>query len=318
MKNISKVVVLAIVQIVFICNLSFSQKNPSQGAAQVNIDTAATKMDTTTVLTGPGSTKAGVLDGVYIHEHYQDRKAIPYASLRESDVLWSKRVWRVIDINEKINLIFKFPLEANSTNDRKSLIDMLLDGVKEGSLTAYDASVDDEFTKQMTKQEIEKSIAGHLDSTKIAIPDPPYEKDTVELKGKLKKDDIVNYRIKEDWFFDKQRSVMDVRIIGICPVRLSRDESGNLKEGFSPLFWIYFPEARPLLAKNEVFNVHNDAERKTWDDIFFKRMFGSYITKESNVYNRSIRDYKMGLDQLIEADRIHTEMVNLEHDMWEY
>jgi gliding motility associated protien GldN len=317
MKNKSKIGILVVLQIVFLCSFSFSQNNQ---AAQVKVDsTSGAKMDTTLKPTG-GSNRGNpnVLDGVYVREHYPARKAIPYAPLREADVMWSKRIWRVIDINEKINLIFKYPMEANPTNDRKSLIDILLDGVLEGTLTAYDASVDDEFTKQMTKQEIEKSIAGHLDSAKIVIPDPPYEKDTVELKGKLKKDDIVNYRIKEDWFFDKQRSVMDVRIIGICPVRLARDESGNLKEGFAPLFWIYFPQARPVFAVNEVFNNHNDAERRTWDDIFFKRMFGSYITKESNVYNRSIRDYKLGMDQVIESDKIHTDMVNMEHDMWEY
>jgi|ERR1017187_10012487 gliding motility associated protien GldN len=317
MKNISKIVVLKVFQLVFFSSFLYSQNNNQ--AAQVKVDsTSGSQMDTSRTNIG-GSSKGNpnVLDGVYVREHYPSRKAIPYAPLREADVMWSKRIWRVIDINEKINLIFKFPMESNPTLDRKSLIDILLDGVLEGTLTAYDP-LDDEFTKQLTKQEIEKKIGGHLDSTKIAIPDPPYEKDTVELKGKLKKDDIVNYRIKEDWFFDKQRSVMDVRIIGICPVQLSRDEQGNLKEGFSPLFWIYFPQARPVFAVNEVFNNHNDAERRTWEDIFFKRMFGSYITKESNVYNRQIRDYKLGMDQVIESDKIHTEMVNLEHDMWEY
>ncbi len=315
-------VVLVSLQVMFLFGVSFSQNNTNNqaAAAQVKVDTSAANAKVDTTLKNLGSSKRNpdILDGVYVREHYPNRKAVSYSPLREADVMWSKRIWRVIDINEKMNLTFKYPMEANPTTDRKSLIDILLDGVLEGTLTAYDASVDDEFTKQLTLQEIQKSIAGHLDSAKIAIPDPPYEKDTVELKGKLKKDDIVNYRIKEDWFFDKQRSVMDVRIIGICPVRLSRDESGNLKEGFSPLFWIYFPAARQVFAQNEVFNNHNDAERRTWDDIFFKRMFTSYITKESNVYNRSIRDYRLGLDQLIEADAIHRDMINLEHDMWEY
>ncbi len=320
MKKSIKKVVLLVIQIVFLYNFSFSQGNANQGA-QVKVDstsTGANKMVDTTLEPTKTGRPVGILDGVYVREHYPNRKAINYAPLREADVMWSKRIWRVIDINEKINLIFKYPTESMPTNDRHSIINILLDAVKEGSLSAYDASVDDEFTKKMTREEIMKSISGHPDSVKIAIPDPPYEKDTIEIKGKLKMDDIVNYRIKEDWFFDKQRSVMDVRIIGICPVSLSRDESGNLKEGFAPLFWIYFPEARNIFAVNEVFNNHNDAERRTWDDIFFKRMFGSYITKESNVYNRAIRDYKVGMDQVIESDKIHGEMVNLEHDMWEY
>jgi hypothetical protein len=62
----------------------------------------------------------------------------------------------------------------------------------------------------------------------------------------------------------------------------------------------------------------NDSDRRTWDDIFLKRMFSSYIYKENNVYDRRIEDYKQGMDALIEADRIKNEITNMEHDLWEY
>lgn len=327
MKNLFKKSFLVIIIIGSVCGFSFSQNNVNQtninvqargDSNQVNVNATISqggKIDTT--LNGMNQGGSNVLDGVYVREHYPARKPIPYAFLREADVMWSKRVWRQIEINEKINLIFKYPREG-TTHDRTSFIQLLINGIKEGTLTAYDAAIDDEFTKRLTKAEFERKISGHLDSVKVPIPDPPYEKDTMELKGRLILDDIIRYRIKEDWFFDKQRSVMDVRIIGICPISLSRDEQGNLLPEPSPLFWIYFPEARRILANNEVFNTHNDAERKTWDDIFFKRMFGSYIYKESNVYDRRIADYKLGMDQLIEAAKIHDDMVNFEHDMWEY
>ena len=113
---------------------------------------------------------------------------------------------------------------------------------------------------------------------------------------------------------------MECRIIGIAPLMLAEDEYGNVREGNiqKPLFWIYYPEARKLLANAEAFNRENDTERRTFDDVFHKRMFNSYIIKESNVYNRRIEDYKTGLDALLEAERIKSEIINLEHDMWEY
>jgi hypothetical protein len=40
-------------------------------------------------------------DGIYVKENSQNKKPIPYTSLRESDVQWSKRVWRKIDLREK-------------------------------------------------------------------------------------------------------------------------------------------------------------------------------------------------------------------------
>ena len=113
---------------------------------------------------------------------------------------------------------------------------------------------------------------------------------------------------------------MDVRIIGLAPLQENRDEITNkLTGGFSPLFWVHFPEAREVLINAEVFNlVKNDAERRTYDDIFWKRMFGSVIVREANVMDREVNEYMVGLDALLEAERIKAEIFELEHDLWEY
>ena len=156
-----------------------------------------------------------------------------------------------------------------------------------------------------------------VDSSQQQRPYPPYDwYDTVIVK-EFNPIDVRQIRLKEDWFFDKQRSVQDVRIIGICPVVDDVDEKGEYK-GTKPLFWIYFPEARPLLAKTEVFNRFNDAERRTFDDLFWKRFFGSYVIKESNVYDRKISDYATGLNALMESDRVKNDLFNFEHDLWEF
>lgn len=259
-----------------------------------------------------------VLDGVYVKEHYPYRNVIAPAFLREADVMWSKKIWRVIDLKEKMNLAFAYPA-SKSMKDRKSLIDVLFDAVEEGSLTAYQ-TLDDEFTMPITKEELEKVGGAGIDSTTYTLPDPPYlVMDTVIVR-EFSRDKVVGYRVKEEWFFDKQRSVMDVRIIGLAPVIYEVDEKGNQREGAKkvPIFWIYFPEARRILANAECFNPHNDAERRTYDDIFQKRMFSSYIMKESNVYDRRIEDYRQGMDALVESERIKTDITNFEHDLWEY
>jgi gliding motility associated protien GldN len=260
-----------------------------------------------------------VLDGVYVKESNPARRVIPYPYLREADVMWSKKVWRHIDLNEKINAPLRYP-KANETKDRKNFINLVMDAVKEGSLQSYRTD-DDEFTFLMTPQEFEK--VGGADSMHITVtdPEPPYaERDSVVFRP-FNPDDVVMLRLKEEWFFDRQRSVMDVRIIGICPLTLARDQEGNLVEGGQkkPLFWIYYPEARRIFANVEVFNRYNTSQRLTYEDIFMKRMFNSYIMKEDNVYNRRIEDYKTNpMDALLESERIKSEMVNFEHDLWEY
>ncbi len=111
---------------------------------------------------------------------------------------------------------------------------------------------------------------------------------------------------------------MDVRILGICPLIQVRDENNELKPGFQPMFWIYFPEARSLFARTELYNPKNDSERRTFDDIFWKRYFSSYIIQESNTYNRKISAYKTGLDALLEAEKIKDNIFLMEHDLWEF
>jgi len=265
-----------------------------------------------------------VLDGVYVKEHTTLRRVIPYAYLREADVMWSKRIWRVIDLKEKINLPLAYPL-SHSIRDRKNLIDLLMDAIEEGTLTAYSpygeqGLPDDEFTLPMTQDELKKVGGAGNDTTQLTRPDPPYDTYDTVIHRTFSRDNVIGFRLKEDWFFDKQRSVIEPRIIGFAPLIYAVDEKGN-KRGDNvktPIFWVYYPEARKLLANAEVFNRENDAERRSFDDIFQKRVFSSYIVKESNVYDRYIQEYAQGLNALLESDRIKNDIVNLEHDLWEY
>ena len=258
------------------------------------------------------------LDGAYQKIQVVNRKPIPYAPLREADVFWEKRIWRVIDLREKMNQPFYYP--TSQINGRRSLMQILFDGIKEGTLTAYDPS-SDEFLVPETYDMIMK-LLNKKDSMQVEVADPnnpgqTISKDTVIAKP-FDPAQVKQIRIKEDWFFDKQRSVMDVRILGICPIIELFEADGVTSKGHQPLFWIYFPEARPIFAKAEVFNRFNDAERRTYDDIFFKRMFTSTIIKESNVYDRNIGEYSKGMDALLESERIKNQIFLIEHDLWEY
>lgn len=261
------------------------------------------------------STAQNVLDGVYVKEHYPTRRVIPYTHLREADVMWATRIWRKVDLREKINHPLYFPVQP--IKNRRSLAQVIIEAVAEGSLTAYDR-MDDEFTMTLTKAEIERQLT-FIDTAYIEDPNPPYEMKMQVIDEPFDPASIKEFRIKEDWFFDRQKSIMDVRIIGICPVKDAIDRNSGEIRGKEPMFWVYFPEARNIFASAEVFNRQNDAERRTLEDIFWKRMFGSYIYKEKNVYDREISEYMLnGLDQLLEAERIKEEIFILEHDLWEY
>ena len=256
-----------------------------------------------------------VLDGAYVKENTPKRRVIPYAHLREADVDWSKRIWRIIDMREKMNQSFYFPVKP--TVERKALIDVIKDALSTGRLTAYgNPTFDDEFKVPLTKSEVD-GIFVQWDSTTTQEDPETGEMKIAPTKKEIGAEETKQYLLKEDWFFDKQRSVLDVRIIGICPMVEDFTEAGDFR-GFRRLFWIYFPEARPVFANAEVYNRKSDEERRTYEDIFWKRQFSSFIFKESNVYDRTISEYKKGLDALLESEKIKGEIFNWEHDLWHF
>ena len=233
-----------------------------------------------------------ILNGVYV-EFPNNRKTIPYYPLREADVMWNKRIWRVINLKEKINHPLYFPV--NPITKRTSFMQMVMHYVscesEELKIQAFDV-MDDEFTLRLTgKEVIEKSFA----KEEVSYEDENGNFKTDIVDNPFDFSSIKRLRIKEEWFFDNQRSTMNARIIGISPIQEVFDEMGEYK-GEKPLFWIYFPELRIPMTKTMVFNPKNLAGKISFDQVFMKRMFSSYIFKESNVYDRKISTYKQNID----------------------
>lgn len=268
-------------------------------------------------LVNPTNSDAQVLDDVYVKEHVPSRKPVPYKFLREADAMYKKRVWRVIDLREKMNLNLYYPTTPID-EARMSLIDLLLWGLNNEGLTVYNIE-DDRFNQPILRAQVEANFGAGEENISYIDENGDEQIQTVSIG--ITSSEVKQYWLKEDWFFDRQHSVMDVRIIGICPIRFYIKDGGgeDAEPRKAQVFWAYFPEIRRILANHEVFNNNNDAERRTYDDIFFKRYFSSFIIKVSNVYeDRAISDYSMGIQSLLESERIKNEMNDFEQDLWEY
>jgi gliding motility associated protien GldN len=330
----------------------------------------------------PG-TENQVIDGVFMPTHVPTKRPIAYETIREADYIWSKRVFRRIDLREKMNFSLKYPFDdvrdsatwvRNTT--RWSLWTIVRQHIMWGDVTIFEPENPnawgmfdgDQFKYPVaskingwyeTDPEMRKNINIRYFGKMGPTTDPIKSKDPIKMEndedstiydpikdeyvvqfypGEMQwvdGNDIQGYDLKEDWFFDKERSVLDVRIIGIAPVvnwkddsRTSvvfynnqtgqPDEANSSKWVKAPLFWLYFPQLRPYLAKYYVYNEDNDAQWMSFDDFFWKRRFSSYIVKESNVFDRTVEQYKYGLDALIESEAITEEIRTLEHDMWNF
>ncbi len=249
-------------------------------------------------------------DGIYDKENSINRRFIPYTFLREGDVAWEKRVWRELDMREKQNQQLYYPIEL--VTSRISYLQVLFKYILKGDIIAFQ---DDEFLQPIEPSAIRAKIV-KVDT----VEQSSYLEDGTEVTTRVGTADSTwmyrefrRIRLKEDWFFDKQKSVLEVRILGMGI--FTYDEA---KEAIKEQFWVYFPACRPFFAKHEVYNAKNDSERRTFEDIFWKRQFNSVATKETNVYDRQIQEYTKGIDALLESDRIKNDIFRWEHDLWHF
>ncbi len=243
-------------------------------------------------------------------------QSVPYVYVREADVMWSKRIWRVIDLREKMNLPLYYPLDDLPA--RISLFRVLQKGISAGKITRmfeFDAFTN-EFGEELNAQQALAEMTETIyvkDSVGNPLLDP--NGNQVTMQDTLKPDRIVQYWIKEDWFFDKQRSVMEVRIIAMAPV-IELDDPVNGRFSYKPLFWVYYPDCRNYFSQYKIYNPYNDTAWLSFEQFFEKRIFSSYIRQESNVYNRPLSAYVQGMEALMESERIKESIFEFEEGLW--
>lgn len=273
---------------------------------------------------GGGDDQTESLDGFYTKQiNKKAKKPFVYPYVREDDVAWEHRIWRTVDFREKMNQVFYYPQERNNASEGSNgivnLFNLIDKAGKEGVIKVY---ADDEFKQEKAWDSCLMAGTRHIQMSK---EDPNLDGELIQydstIARTIENGDVKALRIKEDWFVDKKRSVQDVRIIGICLIStVVTDVDGTEQVQAYPLGWIRFndPEVRNLFANAEVYNPYNDAIRLTFDDVFQKRLFTSYVTRETNRFERKIDDYVTGMDALAESERIEAEVLEVEQSMWEY
>jgi len=301
------------------------------------------------------------VDGYFVQTDIENRKVIPYATIRQTDVAYKKRVWREIDLREKMNKSFSSP--------KSRLIDIIIQAIMKGELTAYDPTPTENDPNGDSFKNVLPSdqVLARFGADSVLVEEFNENNEVIsshyEARG-FSGENVIKFRIKEDWIFDKQRSVFEPRIVGIAPLITPQipgmgsvagitpaggaaavdpfdpfavqptqqpasaqnnvappviDQGFNPQVDPTPAFWIYFPEARHIFVNKEVVNRNNDATGLSYDDVFVKRMFASYIVKESNPEDLRIKDYIAdGVGRLYESERIKKALMDYEQDLWSY
>lgn len=251
-----------------------------------------------------------------------DEKPLAYGFVDDRDVLWSKTVWEVIDLDERVNFPYYYPTDTlNLGPERRSLFDVLKknlsnSNIKEVYKSAY-------FQEKLTYEEIQERLvavdttdAGYEQYNADGFVDPQF----IERR-RITAAEIRQYKIKGTWYFDKRLGELKYRLLAVCPVApdVAVKTLPGEEEDLVELFWVWFPDARSSLNKNKVFNTRNSSQPITYDHMLNSRRFSSVIYKEENVYeDREVKDYiyEDALRMLLESERIKSVIRDFEQDMW--
>jgi gliding motility associated protien GldN len=250
----------------------------------------------------------------------QQRTPLAYEHLREEDALFSEFIWEEIDGREKINRPFIY--QAYDDDGDQRFFALLLRAIEKDGVVPFSAEGgDDRFTKPLGIDEVNAMLKGSLDTQLVQNINNPNVFDTsIIYNTKLapNPDSIYTFRLKEQFIFDNRTSRMYCRIIGIAPVATIIINNKPIKR---TLFWLYYPELRATLAKNEVYNPKNISNRITWEELFESRYFNGYVVKSTlDNYNDKMLNalYKDPTKRLLEGEKIRQKIFDYEQDRWVY
>ena len=249
----------------------------------------------------------------------RDRTPLAYEHIRVDDAVFRHKIWREIDTREKMNLPFRYSANENSGNQR--FISIIMKAIQDSAVTVFDA-IDDRFTTPLTIGQVAERISGGVEVVDI-FDSLGNKTGTRDVVREVNLDSFYKFRIKEEVIFDKESSRLFWRILGIAPLKRVITSAG-VDLGESELFWVYYPDMRPIFARYEVYNGKNFGARMSWEELFESRMFSGRIIKSTidNPFDMPIKDQKglqeNGVFQLLEGERIKEKVFNYEQDLWSY
>lgn len=245
-------------------------------------------------------------DGFYQANNMEDAVPFAYPEVNKKNIRFYKRVWRDIDLKDEKNYILAIP--------GNSLIEVVMKAIEKGKLSLYSPD-DDSFKGRLSAQE---GMARFADSVLVPIFDG--EGNQIDSKMALNEFDpsrVTKFRVKEDIFFDKQRSRLETRIIGVAPL-MNITTSAELAEsvGATPAFWLYFPQLRYSLVQVDISDPDKGLYDMTMDDFFVQNKFASTIVRESSPgMLQNVKESENG-GQLLDGRKVEEKLDAYKKKLW--
>ncbi len=252
-------------------------------------------------------------------------------SHRADDIVWSRVVYRIIDMRYKQNYPLYYPTKFEEGMTERSLFMVMAGAIVDGMpLYMKGDRVKPNYRSVMSAKEISEVFTTNTDMTRLSNEDEQIILENAETKKMVMNNtsydkfvrNQLKFLIQEVVFFDKHTSRLCSKILAIAPLyqaKLTGAEAPKEALYNSLLGWIAFDQLRPYLAKHYVSSDVNATQRVTFDEFFAKKLYSSYVVGVDNGKDQLILDYTTDAARVRqEQARIEAELLNFEQDLWEY
>ena len=260
-------------------------------------------------------------------------------SHRADDVVWSRIVYRIVDMRLKQNYQLYTPLTSEDPQ-YSSLFRTMLRAIEQG-MPVYEKSntigdIKPYFNLAAMPKELIPTILntdregygdGNIATSEYMLLNYDSITGKMSFNGYSYESFVRNqlkYMIQEVVFFDKHYSRMYSKILAIAPMHsdnVTYYEDMPIMDALygQILFWVPFDAFRPYMAQQYVTPRGNDTKRVTFDDFFAQKLYTSYLVGANNVYGRMIPEIATTPEEIKkEQERIEWELLSAEQDLWEY
>lgn len=257
----------------------------------------------------------------------QQRSGLPPLSVRAEnmnkdqtqeigDAPWVREIYRELDLTKDQNSALYYP--ELPVGDRMNFFTMAFKLILNGDIDAYEYLTDG---RELFTDANKLKVKSFLDDQSIMY---------TEENGKfivsdydIPSNEVQKYYVKEAWYFDKNNSVVDVKILAVCPVMYRQDDFG-IDSAPYPLFWLPYENVRMYAQRMPIMSSNlNNAMNQTIDDYFRKRSYKGDIYKTTNMRNLSLQqtikaDSTVPMDSLMkkEREKIENQLIQFNKNLW--
>lgn len=251
----------------------------------------------------------------------QNENSVPQLSVRAEkmnetltqdigNARWMREIYRIVDLNKEKNAPLYYPVEP--TDDRMNLFTMLFRLLSSESINAYEFLDGREVFADKYKIKFKEGLLDrfgilyHQENGRFVVDD-----------SDVPSNEVTAYYVKEAWYFDSHNSVVDVKLLAICPVLYRQDDLGASSIP-TPLFWVPYESIRPYAARMQIMTSSlNNASLGTVDDFFRRRLYDGEIYKTMNFKNQAL--VQLYPDEKVrkkEQAKIESQLNSFESNLW--